>query len=276
MESSEDGDVPRDTAAHERALGGSQQAGDSNDDASSPHLGVTGKKEDSGYTKDSGETGRARGSLGARAFLGLISAMALLMLGTSIGMLLNAPSEQRADPEPSLVDIGFAQDMTVHNQQSVTLAALAAQRAQDPAVRELAREINNRQRDQIGRMQGWLSLWGEPAASPNAPLSWMTAAPDQPTAGQSLDAPEQMPGMASHADLARLRTLRAGRFDAEFLRLMLRHLDGSTAIATYGTEHGSQSAVQQLSSTMVDEQDSQRQQMRHLLAVRRVPPLPLR
>lgn len=222
--------------------------------------------------------GRAGGSARGRVFLGLVSAVALLMLGTSVGMLINAPSEQRADPEPSAVDIGFAQDMTSHDQQSVRLAALGAERARDPAVHRVARDVETKQRDQVGRMQGWLSLWGEPAESPAPPLAWMTdgAAPDQRAGAQALAGPAEMPGMASDADLARLHSLRGPRFDAEFLRLLLRHLQGSSTIAQYAAEHGSQSAVQQLGSTVVDQQDGQMQQVRHMLAVRRVPPLPSR
>ena len=217
--------------------------------------------------------GRSRGTHRGRALLGLVSAAALLMLGASVGMLINAPSEQRADPEPSPVDIGFAQDMSADEHQAVAMAALAGERSRDPAVRVLAREVEVKQRDQIGRMQGWLSLWGEPPESPNPPLSWMTAgvAPDQRPGGPSAQTSPGMPGAAGPGDIARLRGLRGARFDTEFLQLMLRQLEGSTTIARYGSEHGSQSPVQELGSTMLDQQSSQVQQIQHLLGRRRPP-----
>jgi len=215
--------------------------------------------------------GRTRGP--GRVLLGLVSAAALLMLGASVGMLINAPSEQRADPEPSAVDIGFAQDMTAEQHQAVAVAALAGERSRDPAVRHLAREVELRQRDQIGRMQGWLSLWGEPPESPNPALSWMTegVAPDQRPGGPVTGGPSGLPGAAAPAEIGRLRGMRGARFDAEFLRLMLRQLEGSTTIARYGSEHGSQPAVRDLGAAMLDQQNGQVQQIRRLLGARRPP-----
>lgn len=232
-----------------------------------------GSSEDVSTAGQERTAGRSVGTRRGRALLGLISAVALLMLGTSIGMLINAPSEQRADPEPSPVDIGFAQDMSADEHQAVAVAVLAGERSRDPAVRALARDVEIKQRDQIGRMQGWLSLWGEPPESPTPPLSWMTGgvAPDQRPGAPTTQDVQGLPGAAGPGDIARLRGLRGPRFDADFLQVMLRQLDGSTVLARYASEHGSQSPVQELGSTMLDQQNNQVQQIRHLLGRRRPP-----
>ena len=67
------------------------------------------------------------------------------------------------------MDVGFAQDMSVHHQQAVQMASWERDHTTDPALKQLAFDIETTQLQQIGRMQGWLGLWGvarrRPAAS---------------------------------------------------------------------------------------------------------------
>lgn len=219
-----------------------------------------------------------RRPLGAQLFIAIGGGIALLLLGAATGLLIATPSAQHAPAgqQPSAVDIGFAQDMTVHHQQAVTMATLARERASDVAVRQLAFDIETNQRDQIGRMQGWLSLWGEPAQATGAPMQWMSVGSGhgESHGGGHGTADGSMPGMASSEELAHLRTLRGPEFDVRFLQLMLRHHEGGAPMARYGAEHAGLDAVRGLAANMLGSQSTESELMRRMLAERGAQPLP--
>ena len=49
----------------------------------------------------------------------------------------------------------------------------------DPALKQLAFDIETTQLQQIGRMQGWLGLWGAAADPPGGRhMAWMASPPD--------------------------------------------------------------------------------------------------
>ena len=48
------------------------------------------------------------------------------------------------------------------------MADLVADRSHDPAVRLMAFDIASTQNNQVGRMQGWLALWGLPLSGGDA------------------------------------------------------------------------------------------------------------
>src|SRR5688500_14913135 len=60
-------------------------------------------------------------------------------------------------------DVMFAQMMIPHHQQAVEMAELAATRASDPEVKELAAKIKAAQAPEIATMTGWLTAWGKSA-----------------------------------------------------------------------------------------------------------------
>jgi uncharacterized protein (DUF305 family) len=218
----------------------------------------------------------ARLPLPARIFVAVAAAVALLLVGAALGLLIRVPSFDSAEPQPTAVDIGFAQDMSVHHQQAVTMATLARERAADVAVRQLAFDIETNQRDQIGRMQGWLSLWGQPAQAVGPLMQWMTpegghdhsAAPAAGAASGGL-----MPGMASSAEMSRLQSLRGPEFDVYFLQLMLRHHQGGAPMAEYGSLHAAIPAVRELAKNMLGSQTNESTLMRTMLAERGAQPL---
>jgi uncharacterized protein (DUF305 family) len=71
------------------------------------------------------------------------------------------------------VDAGFARDMIVHHDQGVLMAHYAEQNTTDPEIGVMAYDIGYTQTDQIGQMQGWLSLWDLPESTDAARMSWM-------------------------------------------------------------------------------------------------------
>src|SRR3712207_8332509 len=76
--------------------------------------------------------------------------------------------------------------MSRHHLQGVEMANLVPERSTDPEVRQLAFDIAETQQNQVGRMQGWLALWGLPPTGGDT-MAWMAPAEgaggDEPGAG---------------------------------------------------------------------------------------------
>ena len=205
--------------------------------------------------------------------------VALLLIGAAGGMFLAMPSGQEGgEPRPSAVDVGFAQDMSTHHHQAVTMATLAREHASAKEIRQLAFAIETNQRDQIGRMQGWLSLWNEPAQAPDNSMQWMQGAQHHDGhhggMGHGHGSGALMPGMATTEELEKLESLRGPEFDVYFLQLMLRHHEGGAGMAEYAAQHASLPAVRQLADNMLKSQGTESELMRAMLANRNAQPLP--
>jgi uncharacterized protein (DUF305 family) len=206
--------------------------------------------------------------------------VALLAIGGAGAVALGIG--QQKTPAENSVDAGFARDMSHHHLQAVLMANLALERTQDPLIHSLAFDISSTQTNQVGRMQGWLSLWGLSPSSSVEPMSWMDGAampsmtmPDgSPMHAMSMGPGGLMPGMASEEELAQLRSLSGPPFDVEFLRLMIRHHEGGVPMATYGMERAQEPAVRQLAKSIVETQQAETQTMLQMLRQRGAEPLP--
>ena len=82
-----------------------------------------------------------------------------------------------------------------------------------------------------------------------------------------------MPGMATDAELAKMRTLTGRALDIDFLQLMLRHHQGGSAMAQYARDHASIPAVKTLADAMLKAQGAEMDQMKLMLAGRGAQPL---
>jgi uncharacterized protein (DUF305 family) len=220
-----------------------------------------------------------------RTALLLVIAVALLVLGGAGAVALGIGRD--ALPSASSVDAGFSWDMSRHHLQGVQMADLVATHSSDPVIRSLGFDIAHTQLNQVGRMQGWLSLWGLPVTDPNAPMAWMGGMPASTHAGHDMagmpgmadtsGAPDQgalMPGMATGAELDHLATLSGTAFDVEFLRLMIRHHEGGLGMAQYGAAHAQLAPVRQLAQSIAQTQTAEVQTMLQLLTQRGGTPLP--
>ncbi len=206
--------------------------------------------------------------------------VAVLLVGAAIGIFATrftdaGPAE--ANPAAGSVEVGFAQDMSVHHLQAVTMAGWARDHSTDPEIRQLAFDIERTQTEQVGRMKGWLMLWDQPEQATGAYMTWMTepmghAGMQVPTSSPAGGAP--MPGMATDADLVKLRTLSGRELDVFFLQLMLRHHQGGVAMAEYAQDHTSLAAVKALCRSMLTSQGAEMDQMRSMLRSRDAQPLP--
>jgi uncharacterized protein (DUF305 family) len=211
------------------------------------------------------------------------AALAILLVGAAIGMLVTlATADSQNVPAADSVDVGFAQDMTTHHLQAISMAAWTRDHTTDPIVKTLAFDIEGTQTGQVGRFAGYLELWGQPDTRPpdRQAMSWMaTAAGGAHSHGGMDNHPgmqpgELMPGMATQEELAKLRKQTGKDLDVYFLQLMIRHHTGGLSMASYGQEHAAESAIRNLAKTIVVGQTAEVQYMTSLLAERGAQPLP--
>jgi uncharacterized protein (DUF305 family) len=166
------------------------------------------------------------------------------------------------------VDIGFAQDMTLHHEQALHMAKLALAHG-TPQVHALADGILHQQLKEIGYMQGWLMLWDASATAASDDMRWMKTAYDQaqrhdPVYEQfiaSCLAGQGMPGLATAGELEALSELRQAAFDSRFLALMIRHHQGAVVMARFAAEHAESEAVRGFARTIAAEQRREMAQM---------------
>ncbi|WP_280235810.1 DUF305 domain-containing protein [Nocardia cyriacigeorgica] len=281
------GSVDRPTNSDETTTADSERAPESEVSAADDHDAATptddstnsgGADDTEPSDDDSSFSGQVRRQRTALLVLGVIGA---LVLGFAIGVLARLPLDRDPEPAPNAVDIGFGQDMSAHHAQAVEMAGVALIRSTDQDVRRLAYDILTTQQNQVGRMQGWLQLWGEPARGVDGYMGWMTehgGGHDHTgaTADHGMDGPvREMPGMASSQDLTALRRAEGPALDVLFLQLMLRHHQGGLPMIQYAETYAETTAVRTLASNMDQTQQGESRLMTGMLAARGATPLPL-
>ena len=236
-------------------------------------------------TPDTGTTGSAAPAApprrGLTGLLVAVIAVALLVAGGGLAVALGIG---RTDPPAAdSVDAGFARDMSQHHLQAVEMANLAQTRSQDPEVLRLAFDISATQTNQVGRMQGWLTLWGLPLTGGDR-MAWMSDTSATEHGGHDMSAMDPtaaadgavMPGMATETELTQLRSLSGPAFDVMFLQLMIRHHEGGLDMAQYGQTHATEAAVRSLARSIVVAQSAETATMTDMLTARGGTPLPFR
>lgn len=216
-----------------------------------------------------------RGNL-ARTLVVSAAVLAVLLLGAAVGLLIKLPgSSSDAYPAADAVDVGFTQDMSTHHLQGIQMANIARDRTADPAVKQLAFDIASTQLEQVGRMKGWLMLWGQPEQSnTGVHMKWMESSGHAHGSSAGTSGSALMPGMATSEELAKLRSLTGKDLDVYFLQLMLRHHQGGAPMAEYASTRASQHVVQTLAANMLKSQSSEADYMKDLLQQRGATPLP--
>ncbi len=254
------------------------EAAESNDPeaaAKSDGAEATARPDDRDMTAESGLGGQFRRQRTALLILGIIGA---ILIGFAIGVLARIPLDGATEPDPGPVDVGFSQDMSAHHAQAVEMAGVVLVRSTDTDVRRLAYDILTTQQSQIGRMQGWLQLWNEPAQGVDGFMGWMT----EPMGGHDHTGTNEphhsgpmaaMPGMATPAELAALRQATSPTLDTMFLQLMLRHHEGGLPMIDYAAQHAATTAVRTLAETMATTQRGESELMTTMLRTRGATPL---
>lgn len=146
------------------------------------------------------------------------------------------------------LDEMFATDMIPHHRQAVEMATLAATRASDPRVKDLAARIGAAQDAEIKTMIGWLQGWGKPVP-----------APDKAHTAHG-------PGMMDHAEMEDLAAAKGKAFDRMFCEMMVRHHEGALQMANAVKARGQNPAVKSLGAEVAKTQQAEVTTMRRILA----------
>ena len=196
--------------------------------------------------------------------LALVTAAALLAAGAGLAVATGIGSDR--PPGESSVDAGFARDMSAHHEQATEMAQIVRDNGTDPEVRLMAYDMETQQLGQIGQLRGWLDSWGRTPQSSRPPMSWMDG-------GHGMTAGQRMPGMATSAELARLRTLSGRALDVYFLQLMIRHHRGGLDMALAAAEQASTPYVRELAGKVAQAQQAEVVTMERTLRARGARPL---
>ena len=243
---------------------------------------------------DSAPAARPARSRGVTILLLSAAAIVLLLVGATLGLALSGTfRSEPTTPDSSSVDAGFARDMIVHHDQGVLMAHYAEQNTTDPEIEVMAYDIGYTQTDQIGQMQGWLSLWDLPESTAAPRMSWMASSDhgghdmaamttdSAPSAGAGGAAAETsaggtplMPGMATASEIARLKALTGTESDIYFLQLMIRHHQGGAPMMAYAAEHATNPVVRNFADKMAQSQSAEISVMTQMLLERGAEPLP--
>ncbi|NNH75820.1 DUF305 domain-containing protein [Nocardia uniformis] len=199
--------------------------------------------------------------------------MAVLLIG--VGMALRpvlVPQDQATPSVMNPTEIGFAQDMLLHHQQALFMVQ-RLDPAADPAIKQLAQQISDSQRVEIGTMLGWLRLANASPTNPN-PMAWMHTDSDPDAAHHHSSEDGLMPGMATLAELDALSAARGTDAETLFLQLMLRHHQGGVTMAEAADELLTSGAVKEAVRAMITEQNQEAGIITIVLAQRGAQPLP--
>lgn len=206
------------------------------------------------------------GGRGLRVTLVAVIAIAALVIAGGAGWLLHGGSSS-SNPGASSVDVGFAQDMSTHHVQAVTMAGIERDNTASKRLHSLAFDIETGQDFQVGVMSGWLNEW-DVSRNPAHPMSWMGSN------HMAMGPNGLMPGMATPSDVDRLIAAKGTAQDILFLQLMIRHHQGGLPMARYAREHASQKSVRDLAQSMLNAQSSEIVEMEGLLRSLGGQPLP--
>lgn len=193
----------------------------------------------------------------------------------------DAAKSAGGDTKPNSADFGYATKMIEHHQQAVVLTDIAEDHASAKGVRKLASRVGAAQQPEIEAMQGWLESNGVKVSDKGeAKKKGGDKDGDRDSdgdKGQDGDgggghaghggahgSHTGMPGMATEADLDKLRAARGKGFDALFLKLMTAHHRGAITMATQLMEEGNDVRIEEMATDVMAQQTAEIKRMRKL------------
>lgn len=158
----------------------------------------------------------------------ILAALLVLAVGIAIGVLV----PMLRQPDDASAEAGFARDMQTHHAQAVEMSMILHGRSTNQTLRGVAMDIALTQQAQVGIMQTWLREWHLEPTGPGPAMDWMrqpvtvkdaSAGTDMGDMPMTVNAEGLMPGMASAAELDRLRHASSPELDLLYCELMTRH-----------------------------------------------------
>lgn len=155
--------------------------------------------------------------------------------------------KQRAeDDTPNTADFSYARMMIEHHTQALEMAELAPKRAESAKVKGIAERIAASQGPEIASMRAWLKANGGEKKS-------------------TTHEHEAMPGMATEAQLKKLRAANGKAFDELFLKLMITHHDGAITMATEVKAQGNNVQIEEMADDVIAQQTTEISRMRDMV-----------
>ncbi|MFD0313379.1 DUF305 domain-containing protein [Streptomyces flavalbus] len=161
-----------------------------------------------------------------------------------------AAKHRSDDDTPNSADVSYVRMMIEHHGQALQMTELVPDRAKSSKVTALAERISAAQGPEIGAMEGWLTQYGKDKGG------------DGDAGGHDHGS---MPGMATEAQLKKLRAARGDAFDQLFLTLMITHHEGAITMATDVKAQGNNVRVEEMADDVIAQQSSEITRMRKML-----------
>ncbi|GAA0629901.1 DUF305 domain-containing protein [Streptomyces thermocarboxydovorans] len=156
--------------------------------------------------------------------------------------------KQRAeDDSPNSADVSYVRMMIEHHAQALEMTELVADRAESPGIVKLAGRIAAAQQPEIKAMKGWLKTHGKPEKDDSGGHHHAT-----------------MPGMATEAQLKKLRAAEGKAFDQLFLTLMITHHEGAITMASDVKGQGNNIQVEEMADDVIAQQTAEINRMRDM------------
>jgi uncharacterized protein (DUF305 family) len=168
--------------------------------------------------------------------------VALCLLAGIVGWRIG--DRQPSRPGASSVDVGFFYDMSAHHQQAISMALDYVRNGNDPRLLQMAREIVTYQSSEIGMMNEYLAQWDQAGDRPAQAMGWM-----QPPVPY-----DEMPGLATKAQMDQLDAARGFELDSLFTQLMINHHAGGVHMAATAAKTAEEKSTRRWAAAMDDGQ----------------------
>ena len=170
--------------------------------------------------------------------------VAIAFLASAIGWGI---ARKTSDPL-SADDVGFMQDMGYHHDQAVQMSLMLLGKDDvSPTIKSFATEILLDQRYEQGMFNAILDRYGYAADAGDKVMGWM---------GEPIPR-DEMPGLATEAQLEQLRKAKGRDAEALWIALMTQHHLGGLHMADWEARHGKDQTTRNLAKAMVVNQRSE-------------------
>ncbi|MFJ3624211.1 DUF305 domain-containing protein [Streptomyces iakyrus] len=157
-----------------------------------------------------------------------------------------AADRRSENDSPNSADVSYVRMMIEHHAQALVMTELTPRRAESKDVKRIAERIAAGQKPEIEAMKGWLKSYGKPLKAERHEHA-------------------AMPGMATKAQLDKLRAADGKAFDRLFLTLMTTHHQGAITMATDVKGEGNNIRVEEMADEVIAQQTSEITRMRNML-----------
>ena len=179
--------------------------------------------------------------------------------GSMMSSSASASSSASTAADHNDADVTFASGMIPHHESAIAMAQMAADRAADPRVEDLAARIAAAQAPEIETMSGWLADWGAGASG---------SAADDGMGGMDhggMDDGGMGDGNMGGMDTGALAGMSGTEFDRMFLTMMIEHHRSAVQMAETEAADGQNPDAIALAKSIRDSQTAEIAEMQQLL-----------